>query len=86
MDIEGFEIEVLKDILPLMNKFKNMKLAICVYHRADHEDIIRNMVPNDYDCRVRNGYMIFTYEKDLPGNRNPEFPYFRHGVMRIERR
>ncbi len=85
MDIEGNEVKVLRDILPILNSFKNIKLAVCVYHRADHEKVIKDLLPCDFVCRVRNGYMVFVYEHELPGGIEPAFPYFRHGVMRIER-
>lgn len=85
MDIEGSEVDVMEDILPLFDMFRHLRMAVCVYHRAEHEETIRKMLPPDYTGRVRNGHMFFVYEMDLPGGKMPEFPYFRHGVMRIER-
>lgn len=85
MDIEGSEMDVMEDIFPLLNAFRYLRMAVCVYHRAEHEEAIRKMLPPEYTSRVRNGHMFFIYEMDLPGGKMPEFPYFRHGIMRIER-
>ena len=86
MDIEGFEPVVMNDILPMLREIKHLKMAVCLYHRAEHEKVIRQILPKEYVGRVRDGYMLFISEKDLPGNKKPEYPYFRHGIMRIERK
>ena len=85
MDIEGSEVEVINDILPLLFKFQHLRIAVCVYHRAEHERMIKSMLPSGYKVRTRNGYMVFVYESELPGEKKLEYPYFRHGVLRIER-
>ena len=85
MDIEGWETTVLQDLLPLLDRCRHLKLAVCVYHRADDEAQIRAMLPDDYHAEVRPGHMLFIFERELPGGHEPEYPYFRHGVMRIER-
>lgn len=80
MDIEGAEIEVLKDILPLFGKFGKLRLAVCVYHNPQDEKLIRELIPEEYSCRVRDGHMLFLSEGS-----SLSYPYFRHGIMRIER-
>lgn len=80
MDVEGTEIAVLEDILPIMKRAKNMKLAVCLYHNADDEKKISQMIPEGYIGRLRKGHMLFFHDV-----RMLKYPYFRHGLMRIER-
>ena len=80
MDIEGFEEIVFADIISLLKEAKNMHIAVCAYHKKDAEKNIVNMLPENYAAKARNGYMLFLYQED-----GFEFPYFRRGVLRIER-
>lgn len=80
MDIEGHELEVLEDLLPILDRAKNLELAVCVYHNQQDEELARNMIPEGYTTRVREGYMLFLWE-----GKTAEYPYFRHGIMRIKR-
>lgn len=78
MDIEGAEEDAIKTLIDIMQRGRNIKMAICVYHRQQAENFIRNIIPREYYVKERNGYMLFW-------NNGTEFPYFRHGVIRIER-
>ena len=80
MDIEGHEIEVLEDIMPLIRQAKHMELAVCLYHNQGDEETVRKLIPKDCSVRVRDGYMLFLWDdKEIP------YPYFRHGIMRISK-
>lgn len=80
MDIEGHELEVFEDLLPIMDKAEHLELAVCVYHNQQDEKIVLNMIPKGYTARLREGYMLFLWE-----GKTAEYPYFRHGIMRIKK-
>ena len=80
MDVEGAEPDLLKDISSVLNRINHVRLAVCAYHRHGDEERIIGAIPPGFSYRVRDGYMLFyEYEDTLI------FPYFRHGVIRIER-
>lgn len=80
MDIEGAEESVFADLLAIMKQAKNMKIALCLYHKYNTENRIREMVPDGYYMRTRDTYMLFQ-----PLNNDCRYPFFRHGVARVER-
>ena len=82
MDIEGSEVDVIEDLLPILGNFLDVKLAVCVYHRESDEKRIRDILKDDYLCEVRNGHMLFLWE----GKSEIDYPFFRHGVLRIKNR
>ena len=80
MDVEGYEPDLMRDISPVLEKLKNVQLAVCVYHKHDEEAEVINCIHDGFGYRTRPGYMVFySYEDEI------KFPYFRHGVIRIER-
>lgn len=78
LDIEGYEKIVLEDIKELLSTFTNVQLAVCLYHNQEDEQIIVDMLNNDYKYYYQNGYMIFYYDKKI------SYPYFRRGVLRAQ--
>lgn len=80
MDIEGAETSVFEDIIPILERANNVKLAICLYHNAEDEVQIKQLIPEGYSYHVREGHMLFLYDSN-----SAHYPYFRHGVIRIER-
>ena len=82
MDIEGSEVDVIEDLLPILGNFTDIKLAVCVYHRGSDEKRIRDILKDDYLCEERNGHMLFLWEDQS----EIEYPFFRHGVLRINNR
>lgn len=80
MDIEGAEEEVFADLTRVMNKLNHISVALCVYHKRTAESKIMELLPEGYVMRVRDTFMLFN-----PYDRDFKFPYFRHGVARIER-
>lgn len=80
MDVESAEPDLLSDIASLLERFSSIRLAVCVYHKHDDERKVIEAIPSGFKYRARDGYMLFyEYEDSLI------FPYFRHGVLRIER-
>lgn len=80
IDIEGYEEVVIKDLLPIFNMFEKITVAVCVYHTTEAESNIRKMIDSSYRLDVRDGYMLF-----IPDKGEVEYPYFRHGVLRIDK-
>ncbi|MBQ9610733.1 MAG: FkbM family methyltransferase [Lachnospiraceae bacterium] len=76
MDAEGSEPAIIRGAKKLLNLNPNIKLNICTYHQARHEEIFRKLFK---DWRVENssGYMIYYYDFNL------KKPYLRRGVLRI---
>ncbi|MCR4754330.1 MAG: hypothetical protein K5868_02250 [Lachnospiraceae bacterium] len=81
MDIEGSEETVFADLISIMKRSKCLKIALCLYHKYTTEDCIRKMLPEEYIMRTRNTYMLFQ-----PFSKDCRYPFFRHGVARIERK
>jgi hypothetical protein len=79
MDIEGYEtviIEASKDILSCV---KNIRIACCTYHKKNDADILFNAFNSmHYKTEFSDGYMLFIYDDLKP-------PYFRKGVIRVEK-
>lgn len=80
MDIEGAEESVFSDLVQIMPMIKRLSLAICVYHKSNTEQRIIEMMPEGYTVRQRETYMLFD-----PFGKDFRYPYFRHGIVRIER-
>lgn len=80
MDIEGAEENVLSDIRDILKEAENMKLAVCVYHTQRAENLIVNTLPPEYEAVPNPGFILWLYQK-----KKLDFPYFRRGVLRIEK-
>ena len=81
MDIEGAEVSALLGSKKIINKFPNVKLAICTYHNQDDEEKVRKIF-NEEHFTISNthGYLTpYSLENFKP-------PYFRRGLLRIERK
>ena len=78
MDIEGAEVAVLQGNKQFLSNHKNVKLAVCTYHRqSDADDIYALFDEMGYKSEFSDGYMYLSrYDK------NDCFPYFRKGVLR----
>lgn len=78
MDIEGNEEDIFDDLKEIIKQFKNLKMAICLYHHQGAEYHIIKNIPLYCKYMVRDGYMIFKDDQ-------LKFPFFRHGILRIEK-
>ena len=75
IDVEGAETKVLSS--EILSSKKNLKIAVCTYHRQDDaEEINKILQTNGFRTEFSKGYMIFSYDKDLSS------PYLRKGLIR----
>ena len=84
MDIEGGEVEVLEDILPLFSRMKYLKLAVCLYHRQGDEKRISSLIPDGYKGRIRDGSILFLPSILSGEHKKLKYPFFRRGLIRID--
>lgn len=78
MDIEGSEVDALKNGEYSIKNSKDFRCAICSYHRHGDEENIKNIL-QEYGCEtsVSKGYMFFIFDKiDIIQ------PELRHGIVR----
>lgn len=82
MDIEGCERDALEGAKEMLDKSKNIKCAICAYHRHDDEIVIRKLLESAHiSCTTTKGYMWYpTY------GTNKEIISLRKGVVKGEKR
>ena len=83
MDVEGFEKNILDGAKNLLTSDKLCKIVACVYHHADDEKILSEiMTEHGFNVTISEGYTFLSLDfKD--GARCP--PYLRHGVIRCRR-
>jgi len=78
MDIEGYEVAVLKDSKDILNKISDIRIACCSYHKqTDAEELTKIFTSMDYEMEFSDGYMLFIFDELKP-------PYFRKGVIRAK--
>lgn len=73
MDVEGAEADVIRGALEIIRKSNELTLFVCMYHRGNDEDEIKNLL-SGFKCNYREGYMFFLWEKPL------KKPFLRRGV------
>lgn len=77
MDIEGAEVNVLNDVCDFLSKRKKTKIVCCTYHKNnDFKKITSIITKMGYEWECSEGFMLFNLYDD------PEYPYFRKGVVR----
>lgn len=65
MDVEGAEIESLKGASKILKNSRDIKCAICAYHRKNAErDIRRILEEYGFYTKVTKGYIFFKEDKD----------------------
>lgn len=77
MDIEGYEVQVVRTAMSFIKSNKNIKLSCCTYHNQhDAEEIEKMFDELQLHHEYSEGYMLFSrYD-------HPSYPYFRHGLIR----
>lgn len=76
MDIEGYEVGVVKESLEYIRKQNNLKFACCTYHKENDAENLKNIFEQcGYNTEFSDGYMVFYYDELEP-------PFFRKGVIR----
>ena len=80
MDVEGAEIEILESSKDILDRTKDLKLAVCTYHTSKDEVAIEEILKkSNYDCEATPGYMLFIYSVLTP-------PYFRKVLLRARKK
>lgn len=78
MDVEGAEVSALIGASTVLKNSKNIKCAICAYHRKNAEKDIRRMLEeNHFYTTTTKGYMFF--KEDIDSWVDGEL---RHGLVR----
>lgn len=77
VDIEGEEQNFLNSCKPVFEIEKNIKMAICTYHKQnDEHDFNQQLTQLGFDVEKSKGYMIFMHDQNLSA------PYLRRGLLR----
>ncbi len=79
MDVEGYEKKVLQGAKQLIRNAAIHKLAVCVYHNHEDEEIIREMLKDNYTFEVSKRYMAWNMDFDI---NKLSGDVFTHGVLR----
>lgn len=79
MDIEGAEIKAIEGMNKVLDKIKNIKLAVCSYHNQSDEVNIRKLFDEKFEITPTKGYVLFYYDPNFKS------PYFRRCVLRIKK-
>ncbi|MFN8431792.1 MAG: FkbM family methyltransferase [Spirosomataceae bacterium] len=78
-DVEGAEGEVLRGAEKLIQNQKNLKVAVCTYHRqVDAKDLFDLLEKYGFENRFSRNYMIYYYGK----TNVVQPPYLRRAVLR----
>jgi 23S rRNA U2552 (ribose-2'-O)-methylase RlmE/FtsJ len=77
IDVDGSEQQVLSGMQQLLQKNKNIKLALCTYHAQNDAEVYNKMFRQlGYSTSFANGYMLFYHDKKMKP------PFVRRGVLR----
>lgn len=76
IDAEGSEPSIIKGAEQLLRGEQSIKIALCVYHCAEHEAMFRERFRN-WSVHASKGYMLYYYDFHF------DAPYIRRGVLRI---
>lgn len=80
MDIEGYEVSVVKSGHDFLEQNMDICLSCCTYHHNDDAfELERQFNDLGYATEYSNGYMLFArYDQ-------PVYPYFRRGLIRAKK-
>ncbi len=80
MDVEGAEADVIEGCKELLDNQKDLKIAICTYHKQDDEKIFSNQFSDlGFNISKPDHHMIFHDDHEIKP------PYFRKGLIRAVR-
>ena len=81
MDIEGYEVSVLKASENTLNQDFKINIVCCTYHNQDDAELLSKFFKKiSYDFEFSDGYIIFIYDNKL------DYPYFRKGLIRAKKK
>jgi hypothetical protein len=74
------ELQVLNGMEKVLSVQKNIKIAVCTYHRKhDAEEMNNILLTNGFHTEFSKGYMIFPNDNELTE------PYLRKGLIRAKK-
>ena len=79
IDAEGSEPLIIKGAENLLKKTRNIRLALCTYHSADHEKMFREKF-SEWNIEASAGYMFYYYDYNI------KEPYLRKGLLRLTKK
>lgn len=78
-DVEGAEGQVIQGATRLINRHKNLKIAVCTYHRQEDAAALESQLKNlGLKTSFSDGYMLYYYGKTNVVRE----PYLRKAVLR----
>ncbi len=78
-DVEGAEGQVLQGATRLIDRHKNLKIAVCTYHRQEDAAVLESQLKNlGFKTSFSDGYMLYYYGKTNVVRE----PYLRKAVLR----
>ena len=80
IDAEGSEPCIINGAERILNASSDVRLAVCCYHGAGHERMIRSRFGDSWEISHSDGFMLYYYDYDFY-----EEPYVRRGVLRIKK-
>lgn len=78
-DVEGAEERVLRGAKNIMSHQKNLKVAVCTYHRQEDAETLDNLLREfGFTNRFSDGYMLFYYGRENVVRE----PFLRRAMLR----
>ncbi len=80
MDIEGYEVNAIRENEILLKKNIDLRAVCCTYHGQNDAEALRLLFTDfGYETEFSNGYMLFVYDSQI------QPPFFRKGVIRAKK-
>lgn len=80
VDIEGGELNFLKGAANFLKSKRNLKMAICTYHKQEDEKIFTSILQNNnFEVNHSKRFMIFIFDKTIKA------PFLRRGLLRAQK-
>jgi hypothetical protein len=78
-DVEGAEAEIIKGAASIIKSQKNLKIALCTYHRQTDAEVLKTLIESmGFQTSFSKNYMVYHYGK----TNVVEPPYLRKAILR----
>lgn len=78
-DVEGAEGQIIQGATNVINRHKNLRVAVCTYHRQEDADVLEGQLKKlGFNTSFADGYMLYYYGK----TNVVKEPYLRKAVLR----
>ncbi|MEL7588193.1 MAG: hypothetical protein AAGU19_15905 [Prolixibacteraceae bacterium] len=79
-DVEGAELSLLKGATKILTQQRDLKIAICTYHREkDEKELTEFLSQYKFEISPSAGYMLPIFDKKMKA------PFFRRGLIRAKK-